>query len=112
MKKPFLSMRYSTGLNVDEAGAVTAVYWASPAFQAGLSLDDKLLAVHGLAYTPERAEAALKANRGGDKPLVLLLRRDDEFRTVALDVRTGPRHPVLQRVDGQPDLLADIFKPR
>ena len=111
-KKPLLSMRYSAGMSVDPEGIVVAVNWDSPAFQAGLAPDDKLLAVHGLAYTPERAEAALKANRDGGKPLVLLIRHDDEFRTVTLDVRGGPRHPVLQRVEGRPDLLADIFKPR
>lgn len=111
-KKPVFSMRYSAGLSVGAEGSVAAVNWASPAFQAGLAPDDKLLAVNGLAFTPERAEAALKANRGGDQPLQLLIRRDDEFRTVTLDVRTGPRHPVLQRIDGKPDLLAEILKPR
>lgn len=110
-KKPLFSMRYSAGLSVDAEGTVVAVNWASPAFKAGLAPDDKLLAVNGLAYTPERAEAALKDNRGGDRPLQLLIRRDDEFRTVTLDVRTGPRHPVLQRMEGRPDLLAEIFKP-
>jgi predicted metalloprotease with PDZ domain len=111
-KKPLLSMRYSAGMSVDPEGSVVAVNWASPAFKAGLAPDDKLLAVHGLAYTPERAEAALKDNRDGARPLLLLIRRDDEFRTLTLDVRGGPRHPVLQRVDSRPDLLAEIFKPR
>lgn len=111
-KKPVFSMRYSAGLSVDADGGVAAVNWASPAFDAGLAPDDKLLAVQGMAYTPERAEAALKANRSGDKPLQLLIRRDDEFRTVTLDVRTGPRHPVLERMEGRPDLLEAIFKPR
>jgi predicted metalloprotease with PDZ domain len=112
LKKPLLSMRYSAGMSVDAEGTVAAVNWGSAAFKAGLAPDDKLLAVHGLAYTPERAEAALKDNRNGGKPLVLLIRRDDEFRSLTLDVRGGPRHPVLQRVESRPDLLAEIFKAR
>ncbi|RZL36791.1 MAG: M61 family peptidase [Rubrivivax sp.] len=111
-KKPLFSMRYSAGVSVDAEGSVVGVNWASPAFSAGLAPDDKLLAVNGRAFTPERAEAALNDNRSGDKPLQLLIHRDDEFRTVALDVRTGPRHPVLQRVEGRPDVLAEIFKAR
>lgn len=111
-KKPLLSMRYSAGMSVDAEGTIAAVNWGSQAFQAGLAPDDKLLAVHGLAYTPERAEAALKDNRDGGKPLVLLIRRDEEFRSLTLDVRGGPRHPVLQRAEGRHDLLADIFKAR
>jgi len=111
-KKPLFSMRYSAGLSVDADGGVAAVNWASPAFTAGLAPGDKLLAVNSMAFTPARAEAALKDNRNGDKPLQLLIHRDDEFRTVTLDVRTGPRHPVLQRVESRPDLLAEIFRPR
>jgi len=111
-KKPVYSMRFSAGLSVDPDGVVVAVNWASPAFLAGLAPDDKLLAVQGMAYTPERVETALMANRDGGKPLLLLMRRGDEFLNVTLDVRTGPRHPVLQRVEARPDLLAEIFKAR
>ncbi|KAK6024771.1 peptidase, M61 family, partial [Ostertagia ostertagi] len=90
-KKPIFSMRYSAGMNLDAEGNVVYVLWGTPAFQAGLAPDDKLVAVQGRAFTPERAEAALKANRNGAQPLALLIQRDDEFRTVTLDVRTGPR---------------------
>jgi predicted metalloprotease with PDZ domain len=110
-KKPQYSMDYSAGLTVLPDGEIATVAWDSPAFHAGIAPGDKLLAIQRRGFTPERAEAALKANKDGRQPLELLLQRGDDFRLVTLDVRTGPRHPALQRVDGRPDLLADIFKP-
>lgn len=111
-KKPLFSMAYSAGLMVAPDGEIASVVWDSPAFHAGLAPGDKLLAVQRRGFTPERAEAALKANRDGSQPLELLTQRGDDFRLLTLDVRTGPRHPGLARIDGRPDLLAEIFKPR
>lgn len=111
-KKPLYAMTYSTGLAVLPDGEIAAVAWDSPAFSAGIAPGDRWLAVQQRAFTPERAEAALQANRDGRQPLELLLQRGEDFRAVTLDVRTGPRHPAAQRVDGRPDLLAEIFKPR
>ncbi|HEY9108280.1 MAG TPA: peptidase M61 [Roseateles sp.] len=111
-KKPLYSMDYSVGLAVLPDGEIASVGWDSPAFHAGLAPGDKLLAVQRRGFTPERAEAALKANRDGSQPLELLVQRGDDFLLVTLDVRTGPRHPAPARIEGRPDLLADIFKPR
>lgn len=111
-RKPLYSMDYSAGLAVLPDGEIASVAWDSPAFQAGLAPGDKLLAVQRRGFTPERAEAALKANRDGRQPLELLLQRGDDYQLVTLDVRTGPRHPGLARMADRPDLLADIFKPR
>lgn len=111
-KKPQYSMDYSAGLAVLPDGEIATVSWDSPAFHAGIAPGDKLLAVQRRGFTPERAEAALKANKDGRQPLELLLQRGDDYLLVTLDVRTGPRHPGPQRVEGRPDLLAEIFKPR
>jgi hypothetical protein len=34
------------------------------------------------------------------------------FRTVSLNYTGGPRYPELERIEGTPDRLADILKPR
>ena len=37
---------------------------------------------------------------------------DDYYKTVTVDYRGGPRFPHLVRVEGKPDLLDDLIKPR
>ncbi|MGM9482735.1 M61 family metallopeptidase [Roseateles sp. NT4] len=111
-KKPSFSMLYSVGVTVASDGKLQQVSWDSPAFRQGLAPGDQLLAVQGRAYTPERAEAALKAARDDGTAMEWLVKRDDDYRVVSFDGRSGPRYPRLERVDGTPDRLADILKPR
>ncbi len=111
-KKPSFSMLYSVGVMVASDGKLQQVSWDSPAFRQGLAPGDQLLAVQGRAYTPERAEAALKAARDDGTAMAWWVKRDDDYRVVSFDGRGGPRHPKLERVDGTPDRLADILKPR
>ncbi len=110
--KPTLWLGYSLGIVVDKEGEMNEVMWDAPAFREGLRAGDKIVAVNLRAYTPDRLEAALVANKGGLVPVELLVKRGDDFRSVMFDVRGGPRHPALVRIDAIPDRLADIFKPR
>ena len=109
---PTLWLGYSLGLGIGKDGEINEVQWDSPAFGAGLSTADKVIGVNMQAYTPDRIEAALVANKDGRKPVELLLRRDDELRIVRFDVRTGPMHRTLLRIDGTSDRLAEILSPR
>ena len=110
--KPSLNLFHSLGTSVGKEGAVMSVGWGSAAFLAGLATSDVVLAVNGQAYTPELLEMALRENRDGARPPALLLRRGDDFLSLTLDVRGGPRHPQLTRIEGAVDRLADILKPR
>lgn len=110
--KPVLWLGHSLGAGVGRDGEIREVVWDTPAFREGLARGDKIVAVNLRAYTPDRLEAALVANKGGQQPLDLLVRRDDDFRALRFDLREGPRHPLLVRVEGAPDRLADILKPR
>ena len=111
-EKPAQSLWYSLGLNLAKDGHVNGVAWGSPAFTLGMAMGDTLVAVHWRSYTPERLDAALVANKGGQQPIELLLRRGDALRTVQLDLRTGPSYPLAQRIEGSLDRLADIARPR
>ncbi len=42
----------------------------------------------------------------------LLVQQQDKVFTVSLNYHDGERYPVLQRVDGMPDYLDDITRPR
>lgn len=112
LEKPELSLYYSLGLDLAADGQVQQLRWAGPAFVAGVSNKDVVVAVNGLAYKPDLLEAALRGNRNGQSPPELLLRRGAHYRTLQIDVRTGPRHPRAERLEGVPDRLAAILAPR
>jgi hypothetical protein len=43
---------------------------------------------------------------------VLLLENQDFFKTFTLDYADGAKYPYLERDDGEPDRLADVFRAR
>ncbi|MBQ0929081.1 M61 family metallopeptidase [Ideonella alba] len=106
------NLAHSLGLRVIGNGTLTQVFWGSPAYAAGLTKGMTLLAVNDLAYKPERLDAALRANTGGEAPLRLLVKDGERYRSVTIDWRQGARHPVLQRLQAQTDGLSAIYRPR
>ena len=54
----------------------------------------------------------MTAAKGGSEPIVLVVRRGDEFRTLTFDYHDGLRYPRLVRTEGSRDRLADILAPR
>ena len=103
------SFSYSIGLTLNREGEITLVQWDSPAFEAGLTVSTKVLSVNALAYTADRLRAAITEAKTG-KPVSLIVRDVDHFRTVELSYSRGLRYPKLERVDG-PDLLSRVFEP-
>lgn len=103
---------HSLGLSLLADGSVEQVLWGSPAFEAGMVPGSSVLAVGGLAYKHERLDAALRANTGGQKPIVLLVKDGEVYRQLSLDWRGGPRHPALERLPGVADRLSAIYAPR
>jgi predicted metalloprotease with PDZ domain len=104
-------LSYSLGLVLGREGDVTSVMWDSPAFNAGLTVSTRVLAVNGFAYTPERLKAAITAGTTG-APIRLTVRNGEHFSDVAIDYRDGLRYPRLERIPGTPDLLSKIYAPR
>jgi hypothetical protein len=71
-----------------------------------------VVAVNGTAYTADRLNAAVRAAKGGKKPIELLIKSGDAFRTVAIPYYGGLRYPHLERVEGTPARLDDILAPK
>jgi predicted metalloprotease with PDZ domain len=103
---------YSLGLLVAPDGELAEVMWNSPAFQAGATPGQTLVAVNLQAYKAERLAAAISANKGGKTPIQLLLKDGERYQLVAVDWRGGLRYPRLERVDGTPDRLSQIWAAR
>jgi predicted metalloprotease with PDZ domain len=104
---------YSLGLEAGaDNGVITDVVWDGPAFQAGLSRGQQIVAVNGRAYTPDVLKEAARAANGESPPVELLVKSYDVYRTVRLDYHGGARYPHLERIQGQPDRLAALLRPR
>jgi predicted metalloprotease with PDZ domain len=109
--RKIVDLTYSLGLVLNRETTLTSVLWDSPAFKAGLTVGDKIVAVDGIAYDADRLKEAITAAKAG-QPLSLLVKDGDHYRTVAIDYRDGLRYPRLERIPGTPDRLAAIYAPR
>ena len=107
----FTDLRYSLGLEVKEGGTISDVVPGSPADQAGLAPDMKLLAVNGRRWTPEILRAAIKSVRTNSAPIDLLMENDEYFKTCRVHYRGGEKYPDLERDETKPDLLGEILRP-
>jgi predicted metalloprotease with PDZ domain len=103
------NLTYSLGVALNREGEVTSVLWDSPAFNAGLTVSAKILAVDGIAYDADRLKLAITAAKDG-RPISLLVKNGDHFQTIPLTYTGGLRYPRLERIAGTPDLLSEIYR--
>ncbi len=102
---------HSLGLIIDKKDVISNVEWGSPAFDARIAIGATLLAVNGRAYKAEHLNNALIAAKTSKKPIELLIKSDDIYRTVLINYFDGIRHPHLERVEGSKDRLGAVFAP-
>jgi predicted metalloprotease with PDZ domain len=102
-------LSYSGGLIIAADGTIAGVMWDSPAFDAGLTVGTKLVAVEGRAYDAEDLKAAIKAKFS---PLSLLVRTGDAFRTVSFSYTGGLRYPSLVKSGTGASSLEALLAPR
>lgn len=96
----FTSLTHSLGLTVDKDGKVTASRWGSPAFDAGLVGDAKIVAVNGAAWSDQVLRDAITAAKTTTTPLTLTVLRNEKYAEVAIDYHGGLRYPWLERIAG------------
>ena len=103
---------YSIGLQVTSDGTVADSIVGSPAFEAGISSQMKIVGVNGRVFTPELLNDAVKDAKDSQKPINLLVVVDDYYRTANINYHEGPKFPHLVREDGKPDYLDELIKSR
>ncbi len=96
---------------MDKDNVLTAVWWNSPAFKAGITPDMHLEAVNDQKFTPAGLRETILSAEKSKQPIKLLLKRGDEFITVTVNYDGGMRYPHLERVAATPDLLDAILAP-
>ena len=105
-----LDLRSSLGLIVEESGEIVDVIPNSPADRAGVGAGMKLLGADGWRFSLERLKDRLATTKTGESKITLLLEDGDQYHTAVLEYAGGPQYPILERIDGEKDVLADIFR--
>jgi predicted metalloprotease with PDZ domain len=106
-----IDVRFSLGMQVrNSGGEVWDLIPGSPAAQAGIAPDMKLVAVNGRKWSPEILREAIRRAKNGNEPIELLFENVEYLRSYRLDYHGGERYPHLERIEGKPDVLADIAK--
>jgi predicted metalloprotease with PDZ domain len=105
-------LSYSLGMMISRDNLLTDVVWDSPAFKAGLTTNTTLVAVNGRAFSGALLKEAITGAKSGGMPIELIVRNQDRFRTVQIDYREGLQYPHFVAIEGRPDGLAAVLKPR
>ena len=111
VRRKSADLTYSLGLSVNKDGDLLNVFWEGPAFDAGLSIGQKIVAVNGWAFDQDRLKAAVtEAKTSG--VVNLIVKAGEHYKTVQLAYKGGLRYPRLERIAATPDRLGDILEPR
>ncbi|MFC5741470.1 M61 family metallopeptidase [Dyella tabacisoli] len=113
MRRGFTSLTYSLGISIAKAGEISDVLWDGPAFKAGVSPGMKLIAVNGKEFSGDAIkDAVTAAAKDKNKPVELLVKNFDEYKTLRIDYHDGLKYPHLERDSSKPDRLAELLKAR
>ena len=103
---------WSVGMSLDRDGKITAVIWDGPAFKAGLTTGQTIVAVGEKAYSEDALKAAITAAKGGSTPIALTIKRGDSVRAVPLSWNGGLRYPRLTKTGGGRGALDILLEPK
>lgn len=102
---------YSLGFSAT-SGTVTDVREGSPAWNASLGIDTKIVAVNGRTYSSDLLYDVLEDAAHTHAPITLLAQHGDVYRTISIAYDGGPRYPHLVRIEGTSDRLSEVVRPR
>lgn len=103
---------WSLGMSLDREGKISAVIWDGPAFEAGLTSGQTIVAVGDKAYSEDALKAAITAAKGGTAPIPLTIKRGDSVRVVPLSWNGGLRYPRLTKTGGGRGALDILLEPK
>jgi predicted metalloprotease with PDZ domain len=108
----FTDLSYSLGLKVKDDGTISDIAFAGPARKAGIAPATRIIAVNGRQFSTTELREAIGRAVKDTKPLELLIKDGEYYKTLRVDYHGGERYPHLVRVEGAPDLLAEIIAPK
>lgn len=103
---------YSAGFSASAKGDLRDVRWDGPAFKAGLAPGMTIVAVNGTDFSPDAMKQAIKDAQGNNQPIKLLVKDFNEYKTLDVDYHGGLKYPDLERIQGTPDYLSQLYAPK
>ena len=104
-----MDLSTSAGFSLNDKGAVGDVLPGSAAAAAGLLPGMTILAVNDRVFSMEALREAVTAAVSSKEPIQLSAKDSGFVKQLLLDYHGGERCPRLERVDGTPDRLSEIF---
>jgi predicted metalloprotease with PDZ domain len=83
----------------------------SAAWNAGLGVGMKVVAVNDREFNRDVWNAAVKATSGSFSPIDLLVVQGGHYQDIMLRYHGGAKHPHLVRIPGTHDMFADMMRP-
>ncbi len=111
-RRNYVGFSHSIGLWVRKSGVVSGVAWQSPAFKAGLTTGYEIAAVGEEKFSIDALRKAIAASKTTAKPITLILKKGDRFRTVNINYNGGNRYPRLRKIGESEGGLDTLLKPQ
>jgi predicted metalloprotease with PDZ domain len=111
-KGKFAQLTDSIGVSISKEGELDDVIHGSPAFDAGLGPGMKVIAVNGRKYSTDILREAIKSAHDTHRPIELIAEASQFYKTYSVPYYDGEKIPHLERVQGEPDFLGNILKPK
>ena len=110
-EKKHFDYSYSIGMIVKDDGSIQDVSYGGPAQKAGITPDDKLIAVNNRQYTPLVLHDAIQKTASSAEPIELLVKNGEYYSVHRVEYGGGERYPHLERDNSKPDVLSKIIEP-
>lgn len=103
---------WSIGAVIAKSGTVIDVIENRAAAKAGMSPGVQIVAVGGREYAPDVLDAEIVAAQKTKKPIEMMIKDGDIFKTLSIAYYDGPRFPHIKRIEGTTDNLSLITASR
>ena len=102
---------YSLGIHVTDS-TIQDVLIGSPAYNAGLGPEMKIVAVNGRRMSEDLLRAAIRDSKTSSVPIEMIVENAGFFKVVKIDYDGGEKYPHLVRTGtGASAVLDNILKP-
>ncbi len=101
----------SLGLRVNRDGMVIDATPGMPAFESGLSPYLKLVGVNGRQFSVEELKRAIRESKSNSAAIEILADNTGTLEKHEINYHGGNQFPHLERGEGTPDYLNEIFTP-
>jgi predicted metalloprotease with PDZ domain len=110
-ERKYADLMFSIGLVVREDGGVSDVAYDGPAKRAGISPENRIVAIDHRQFSTGILREAVQRTAKDSRGIDLLIKSGEYYSVHHIDYQGGEKYPHLVRDESKPDLLSDITKP-